>query len=491
MNKPRVRVLIVEDDKVDRMACRRALLHHPDCDFTLLEADTGSAGLMLARSERPDCILLDYQLPDINGLEFLTELADELGEIAIPVIKLTGADNAAVAVEAMKRGARDYLVKDVERQYLHLLPAVIERVLREQRLMQEKRQAEAKYRTLVEQIPAITYIAALEEDGGTLFISPQIAALGYSQAGWLADPKLQRNRIHPEDRARVLQALSVSRTTGQPLHCAYRLLARNGDTLWFRDQASVVRDESGQMLFLQGVLIDITEGKQQEEELRQSRELLRQLGAHHESVREEERKRIAREIHDELGQKLTALQLEVSILNTLLDPAHPQLPRKVNSILNLIDTTIESVRTIAADLRPAVLDLGLVAAFEWQLQDFEERTGIACALEVREEEIILDDHRTTAIFRILQESLTNVARHAQATRVRIALHRENGVLSLRVEDNGIGIGHGSLKKKKSFGLSGIRERTRLMGGEFSIQGEPGAGTVVAISIPVDREEAAL
>jgi PAS domain S-box-containing protein len=142
MNKPQIRLLIVEDDLVDRMACRRALALNQDYEFVLSEAETGQHGLQLAHALKPDCILLDYHLPDLNGLEFLAKLRNDLGEIPVPVIMLTGADSALVAVEAMKRGAQDYLVKDLNRDYLELLPAVIQRALRERRTLMEKKQVE-------------------------------------------------------------------------------------------------------------------------------------------------------------------------------------------------------------------------------------------------------------------------------------------------------------------------------------------------------------
>jgi PleD family two-component response regulator len=144
MIKPLIRVLLVEDDAVDRMACRRALARNPDYDFVLSEAESGHEGLQLAHEQKPDCVLLDYHLPDLNGLEFLAALTDEAGDVAIPVMMLTGTDNAAIAVEAMKRGARDYLIKDMEHQYLELLPAIIQRVLSERRMRIEKKLAEDK-----------------------------------------------------------------------------------------------------------------------------------------------------------------------------------------------------------------------------------------------------------------------------------------------------------------------------------------------------------
>jgi DNA-binding NtrC family response regulator len=146
MNISPIRILVIDDDAFDRKAVRRALVGDSEYAFALIEAETGAEGLQLAREQKPDCILLDYRLPDLSGLEFLTEFADEMGELPLPVINLTGTDDVAVAVEAMRRGARDYLVKDGEGNYLQLLPAVIKRVLEEERMRREKRQAESKYR---------------------------------------------------------------------------------------------------------------------------------------------------------------------------------------------------------------------------------------------------------------------------------------------------------------------------------------------------------
>ena len=274
MTRPQIRVLVVEDDMVDRMACRRALVQNADFEFIITEAESGGEGLRLAHEQKPDCVLLDFHLPDMNGLEFLAALRNDLGEIPVPVMMLTGADNASVAVEAMRRGAQDYLVKDTNRQYLELLPAVIQRVLRERQMLVEKQhaetrlvQAEAQYRSLVEQIPAIIFTAALDVPGNLIYVSPQIQQLGYSQAEWLANPGGVLNHIHPDDQARVLADFAHCYETGEPLRCEYRLLMRNGAPRWFLDEARVVHNADGVPLFLQGVLIDITEDKRREAEL--------------------------------------------------------------------------------------------------------------------------------------------------------------------------------------------------------------------------------
>jgi len=279
MTKPQIHILIVEDDLVDRMACRRALAKDDhDYEFVLSEAETAREGLQLAHSQKPDCVLLDYHLPDLNGLEFLAELRNDLGEIPVPVMMLTGTDNVSVAVEAMKSGAQDYLVKDVNRQYLELLPAVIERVLRERRALTDKEhmevrmgEAEAKYRFLVEQVPAITYTASLDTPGKLLYVSPQLCALGYSPEEWITKVGALRSHIHPDDQVHAVDALDRVRATGKPLRCEYRLLNSAGEARWFLDEATLVRDESGEPMFLQGILVDITEDKQIEEELLQHR----------------------------------------------------------------------------------------------------------------------------------------------------------------------------------------------------------------------------
>lgn len=223
----------------------------------------------------------------------------------------------------------------------------------------------------------------------------------------------------------------------------------------------------------------------QAEELQQSRRLLRELASHQEQIKEEERKRIAREIHDQLGQSLLALRIDISMLYENGGSLPPELHKKAGGILNHIDTAIRSVRGIINDLRPPVLDLGLQAAIEWQLEEFRQRTGIACAIRAKEEDFHcdLDDKRATTLFRILQEALSNITRHAQATRVSIALYRAGRKLHLQIKDNGVGMK--DARKASTFGLVGMRERVSTLGGVLTIDSTPGHGTTLAISIPLE------
>lgn len=279
MNAPRVHILLVEDDAVDRIACRRALASGQGCPYEISEAETAREGLQQVRAQAPDLIVLDYNLPDMHGVEFLAELAADTGEVRVPVVMLTGAGDVAIAVDAMRRGARDFLIKDGQGDHLRLLPTVIERVLREARVVAEKREAEAKYRCLIEQIPAIAYTAALEEPGRLIYVSPQIARLGYTPEEWCASPDGVLNRIHPDDQARVLDAFARSYESGEPLRCEYRLLTRSGEVRWFLDEARLVTDAEGLPVCLQGVLIDITEDKKREQELDYHRRRLEELVA--------------------------------------------------------------------------------------------------------------------------------------------------------------------------------------------------------------------
>lgn len=234
-------------------------------------------------------------------------------------------------------------------------------------------------------------------------------------------------------------------------------------------------------------LVDITRLKEKELELTRSRQQLRELSAHLDRAREGEHRHIAREIHDELGQKLTTLRFAVAMLGSGLDTPPPALPQITASLLRQIDDTIEAVRGIASDLRPAVLDLGLVAAIEWQVQDFRQRMGIAFTLKMSEEEIQLDNERATAIFRIVQESLTNIARHADASKARLTMARSGGRLQIEIADNGTGFSAGALKKPRSFGIAGMRERVLPLDGTLEISSRPGRGTKLKVSIPLPGE----
>ena len=242
-------------------------------------------------------------------------------------------------------------------------------------------------------------------------------------------------------------------------------------------------DRDGRFDGYRGTARSISDRKAADEALQHSQSALRLMAGHQESVKEDERKRIARDIHDELGQNLMALCIDMSLMAQRPD-VHAGTRSMALASLTLIDTTIRSVRAIINDLRPGVLDLGLHAALEWQARQFKLRSGIACDLQIDHGEFALDDKRATAMFRIVQESLSNVLRHAQASRVQIGMQRRQGVLFLRIADDGIGLCADYRKKANTFGLTGIEERLHAMGGTFSMANNPGRGMALDISIPI-------
>lgn len=229
--------------------------------------------------------------------------------------------------------------------------------------------------------------------------------------------------------------------------------------------------------------------RESQDRLEVSHRRLRGLAAHADQIKEEERKRIAREIHDDLGQNLLALRIEADLLCSRTAHSHPRLNARARETMEQIDATIKSVRQIINDLRPNVLDLGLSAAVEWLIADFRRHSEIACELVDGNHDVQVDDHCATAFFRILQESLSNVRRHARASAVQVELMCQDGTLSMTVADNGVGMPPGGRDKANSFGLVGIEERIKLLGGTFCVRSEPGQGTMISVAVvlkPADR-----
>jgi PAS domain S-box-containing protein len=426
MTKPLVHVLLVEDDVVDRMACRRALAQVVDHEFLLSEAETGREGLQLAHTQKPDCILLDYHLPDLNGLEFLAKLTDDEGNISIPVMMLTGTDNATIAVAAMKRGARDYLIKDADRQYLELLPAIIQRLLTERRMLVEKKltedklfQAEAKYRSLVEKIPAIVYIVALDGTNRFLYVSSQIKNLGFSPEQWLADPEIHLAQIHPEDRGHALEERAKSRISGTPLRCEYRLLSRDGTVLWYRDEASVVRDESGRSLFLQGILVDITESKRVEEELRQHRYRLEELVA----KRTDELAKVNRELRGDIAERklieveLTKAKTDAEKANLAKSDFLSSMTHELRSPLNVMLGFTQLMESSSPPPTPVQLTmLREVASAGWYLLELINKILDLAAIESGK---LVVSQEPICLAEVMSECRTMIEPQAQERGIRL------------------------------------------------------------------------
>jgi PAS domain S-box-containing protein len=259
-----------------------------------------------------------------------------------------------------------------------------------------------------------------------------------------------------------------------------RLQSRKGAPLSVHLSLNPLRLESTKAVCM--IVSDLSEIKRAEQELRASTEQLRNLAAHLLSVREEERTRISREVHDELGQSLTAVKMDLAWLAGRLPRRNGQMLKRIRSTRHLADGIIQSIRRISTELRPAVLDLGLAEAVEWQVQEFQIRSGIQCTVRLLTRGVVASN-ASTAMFRIFQETLTNVARHAKATRAEVVLQKQQDRLVLLIRDNGRGFDQADPSLSKSLGLLGMRERAAILGGRVNISSAPGKGTTVTAWIP--------
>jgi PAS domain S-box-containing protein len=357
--------------------------------------------------------------------------------------------------------------------------ALRERILQRTAALGE---SEQRFRQIAENIHEVFWLIDVVKQT-LLYVSPGYEAVwGRSRESLYREPRSFFTAIHPADSPSV--AATFERGHEQSFEMEYRVVRPDGSIRWIWNRGFPIRDESGRFYRLAGIAEDITGRKQAQEKLQHSESQLRALSAKLQSAREEEATRIAREIHDELGQALTAVRLELTALLRHLPADEGPTGERSRSIVKLLDEAIHSIRRIATELRPGILDdLGLVAAVEWVAEEFEARTGTTVQVSLPDIDIAMDRACLTALFRILQETLTNIARHANATHVRVRLAAEDGMLTLEVHDNGHGITAEQLAGRNSLGILGMRERALLLGGELVIDGVPGVGTTVRVRIP--------
>jgi signal transduction histidine kinase len=364
-----------------------------------------------------------------------------------------------------------------------LLLAIADDLTLEQAAAQALAQSQARFDAIVRNTPGLVYQFVLHPDGRIDFpwLSEGCSALlGLTVLELQHDATLFERLILPEDRKGYLESMEVSRAAMSGWNWEGRIwIDAWKDVKWINLRATPHAIDGGAVQW-DGIMTNISASKQEQQEVLRSRSRLAELTDHIEQVKEQERARIAREIHDDLGGNLTAIKMALAMLAARLPDDQPALLEKANYLDDLVDRTIEAVHRISLDLRPTMLDLGIVAALEWQAREFEKQMGIACIFRCPEREILLDADHATALFRIFQEALTNIAKHAGATRVTVSLRPQRAHLTLSICDNGRGIEAADRLKPHSFGLRGMSERAKALGGTLSLSSAPGGGTMLTI-----------
>ncbi|MDP2399246.1 MAG: response regulator [Burkholderiales bacterium] len=493
MNQP-LRVLLVEDSADDAELLLWTLQrggYRPE------HARVSDAAGMTAALDGSawDLIIADYSLPQFSGIAALELFKTH--NIDIPFIIVSGHIGEDDAVAAMKGGAHDYVMK---RNLSRLIPA-IDREMREAAMRAARHAAEkklleneARLSAILSNIPGVVFQLALEPDNSWHFSyvsEGSESLLGVPPDQLVRNAALFLDLIKAEDRA-ALDACIANAGSGQAgARWEGRISARPGnEPRWINLRFSPTGG-SGGAIRGEGIMTNITEIKLAEQVIRESRRRLSELTSHLEKVKEQERTRIAREIHDDIGGNLTAIKIDLMWLAGRVPANDEALGAKIKQLDSLVDDTINTTSRIGRDLRPGILDLGIAAAIEWAARDFERRMGIPCRVECPPDEMNIDPDTANALFSSFRETLTNITKHAAATRVDTLLRVENDMLNLTVEDNGRGIAAADMGKAGSFGLRGMAERAGQLGGTVSATGAPGKGTRVTVRLPRTRAASAL
>lgn len=485
-----LRILFVEDSESDyELMCYRLKANG-------MQASTGRVDELQAlkhalEHEQWDVVISDHRLPGFSSEEALQVVRDS--GLGLPFIIVSGNIGEDVAVEAMRAGADDYLMKD---KMARLVPAV-ERSLRaaqERRNLQvaekAQRESERQLAAITENIPGLVLQMQSSQSASKprlLFASEGVLHLfGLPVRQFLEKAEVFFDQFHPEDAADLLEAIAEQTPIGGNLNWEGRIKPRgNQDTRWVLLNA--LGKPSQDVVIWDGVLLDISDRKKAEQDLQASKEELRKVTSEFEKRRENERAAIAREIHDDMGGSLTKLKADIAKLEQTHGTDEATAER-LDDMLELVEHLLASSQRIAKDLRPGILDYGLVPALEWQMKDFTKRCQIASDFKCNADHVDMDPERSTALFRVLQECLTNIVKHAGATKVNVELFASEAEVTLEVIDNGKGIENADRLKQTSFGLRGMQERLAAFGGWIDISGSPGAGTTLMAFMPLEQTE---
>jgi len=465
------KLLIVEDQIILALDLQNTI-EHLGYRVTGI-AGSGEECLEMVASDKPDLVLMDIMLSgDIDGITAATVLKEAYD---IPVIYLTAHSDETSLKKANLTGPYGYIVKPIEEKDLY---TSIEIALHRSLLDRELKKSEIKYRTLFEQSLDPIFIA--DEKADVVNVNQAMIDLfGYSLEEF-SGLKLEDLFDAVDDYTDFVEDAA---SKGAVSNFETRMKCKDGRIIDVLITLKKFEYEKNSNDGYQGIIRDVTEYRMYFEELISSRQELRNLSGHIESMREKERTDIAREIHDVLGQSLTALRIDLSWLKKRIPPQHDDLLEKTAVMDGLINDIIFTVRKLSSMLRPGILDdLGLGAAIEWQAGEFSKRTGISFIVDCQEIRDLAEE-KAVAFFRIFQESLTNIIKHAEADEVRISLKENDSSVEMSISDNGKGIGESDLKTKGSYGIIGMKERVKALNGIIDISGSS-SGTAIKVIIPV-------
>ncbi len=483
----KLRLLLVEDSE-DDAALLLWTLRQGGYDLAHTCVSDAPAMSAALEAEPWDLVIADYSLPQFSGIAALKLLKTR--DLDIPFIIVSGHIGEDEAVAAMKNGAHDYVMKH---NLSRLLPA-IERELREAATRAARRVAESRLQAhevrlsaILSNIPGVVFQLDRSSNGRLKFTYVSggcESLLGIAPARLLDDSTLFTQLIDAVDCPALDAYIAESATRFVAERWEGRIRpAHDSGLRWISIRFSPTATTAGRV-WGEGIMTDITESKLAEQEIRDSRRRLSELTSHLERIKEQERTKIAREIHDDIGGNLTAIKIDLLWLAGKASNGFPALTKKIRQIEDLVDETIRTTSRIGRDLRPGILDLGLAAAIEWLAHEFERRMDIPCKVVCKSEDLGIHADAANALFNIFREALTNITKHAGATRVDTLLQVEDNTLTLQVEDNGRGIASSDLGKDRSFGLRGMEERTDQLGGTIRVAGIPGVGTRVTVRMPI-------
>jgi signal transduction histidine kinase len=481
----KLHILLVEDVPDDAELIREELLeaglspvvHRVETAAQLTEA--------LAQGQY-DLVFSDYNLPGFGAAEALKLVRAHSPDL--PFILVSGRIGEEEAVALMKAGADDYVMKD----RLTLLVPALQRSLKDahNRLQSRAatlalRESEARFKSIVSNVPGMVFKLVLSDGGRYSFIYVSDgcqALLGVPAQRLVDDPEAFLTLVVPEDLPSFTDSMQVSALDCTSWNWEGRILPTySAQVKWVNLRASPRAQEHGRLW--DGVISNITQSKLSALELQRAHEQLIELSEHAERAKEEERARIAREIHDELGGTLTAIKIALLQLEKRLPAGSDLALKHARSTMVMVDAAIDATRRISTELRPGILDLGIVAAIEWQAAEFEKRMEIPCRVACAEREIPLAGETSIALFRIFQEALTNVAKHAGgASQVEVELESNDSDVRLLVHDDGRGTARAVPGKQRGFGILGMQERAHKLGGEASVRTGSG-GTTVTVRLP--------